>query len=113
MRKFWIYLLYITAILVVFFSFLYSNYSGDWQWFRRSGGILTVFIILANLITLDKEKVYMQEHNFARYAPSNIEEEIKRFKPIKIIIDSILIIIGTLIQSYGDLIGNFSINLSF
>ena len=55
----------------------------------------------------DRAATFYAKHNYAKIAPDNAEELASAYWPTKILINSIITMIGTLIWGFGDLLGKW------
>jgi hypothetical protein len=53
----------------------------------------------------DRKQLYFAKHNYARIAPNDVEERAQKYWPIKILVNTAIAIVGTIIWGFGDLIG--------
>lgn len=83
-----------------------SELKETYAWFGRSGSLITVIPIVISILDFysDREAIFLAKHNYAVLAPDNVEELAKKYWPIKVLINSIITICGTVIWGYGDLI---------
>ena len=98
--------LYATVFLIFCGSIYLSIKKNDFQWFGRSGSLITVIPILISIFEFysDRKSIYMAKHNYAKYAPNNIDELAAKYWPVKIFINAVITSIGTIIWGFGDLI---------
>lgn len=101
-------ILYIVLVVIFTGSLAISHQLSNYMWFSRSGALITVIPILISIIEFysDRAAIYYAKNNLARYAPSNVEELASNYWPIKVMVNSVITIIGTVIWGFGDLIGN-------
>lgn len=98
-----------TVIGVVFIaSLIISGLQSNYDLFARCGSIITIVPIIISIMDLysDKQAIFYAKNNYARYAPDNIDEQANAYWPVKVIVNSAITIVGTLIWGFGDLIGN-------
>ncbi len=98
--------LYVFVILIFGGSIYFSIQENDFIWFARCGSLLSIIPILISIIEFysDRESIFYTKYNYAKYAPDNLDELAKNYWPIKIIINSVITIIGTFIWGFGDLL---------
>jgi len=81
------------SVAIIFISYSISKYLNDWMWFARSGSLLVCIGVLTAAYDI---KGKMENSN----AP-NV------YKSQTIILEAAILIIGTLIWGFGDLVGCF------
>jgi hypothetical protein len=94
-------------IFIVFCLFLsISIASQDWSWFARSGSLITIIPMLISIIEVysDRRQIYFSKYNYAVQAPDDVEQKAEKYWPIKILVNALITIIGTVIWGFGDLI---------
>jgi len=94
-------------ILITFILFItISIASKDWSWFARSGSIITIMPMLISIMAVysDKRQIYLSNHNYAVYAPDDVDQRAENYCPIKILVNTLITIMGTVIWGFGDLI---------
>jgi len=98
--------LYIFMIIAFCLFLLISISSGNWSWFSRSGSLVTVVPMLISIIEMysDRKQLYFTKHSYSRIAPNDVEERAKKYWPVKILVNTGITIVGTLIWGFGDLI---------
>jgi hypothetical protein len=98
--------LYVFMVLSFCLFLFISITSGNWTWFSRSGSLVAVVPMLISIIEMysDREQMYAAKHNYARIAPDDVEERAKKYWPLKIMVNTGITIVGTLIWGFGDLI---------
>jgi hypothetical protein len=98
--------LYLFMVLAFFLFLFISIMSGNWSWFSRSGSLVTIVPMLISIIEMysDREQMYAAKHNYAKIAPDDFEERAKKYWPLKIMVNTGITIVGTLIWGFGDLI---------
>ncbi|WP_137297429.1 hypothetical protein [Psychromonas sp. SP041] len=79
------------STLVLLVSFFISQYLGDWQWFARGGSILVCIGVLT--AAYDIKGRMIKEGGI----PKHIEQTV--------ILEAIIVVVGTLVWGFGDLIG--------
>jgi len=52
----------------------------------------------------DRKQLYFTKHSYSRIAPNDVEERAKKYWPVKILVNTGIIIAGTIIWGFGDLI---------
>ena len=99
--------------ILIFICFLHiSIEEKNPRWFTRSGSIITTIPIIISLIDFytNRELNYLKDKGYAISAPPNVEKEARIYFPVKLLINSLLLIIGTIISGFGDLIFNYFTN---
>jgi len=98
--------LYSLLFFVVIIFLIISFKKNDFTWFARSGSLITVIPLLISIFEIfsDRKQIFSAKNNYARNAPPDIDEKAKGYLPIKIIVNSIITIIGTIIWGFGDLL---------
>lgn len=102
-------ILYVLLVVVIFVSLYLSNVYSDYTWFSRFGSLITVIPILISITEFysDRKAIFYAKHNYARLAPDNVEKLASKYWPTKILINSVITIIGTVIWGFGDLLNKF------
>lgn len=94
--------IFITFALFLSISIAYQ----DWSWFARSGSLITIIPMLISIIEVysDRRQIYLSKHNYSVFAPDDAEQRAEKYWPIKILVNTFITIIGTIIWGFGDLI---------
>ncbi|MBI4825411.1 MAG: hypothetical protein HY807_03185 [Nitrospirae bacterium] len=102
-------ILYFFLAVIFIVSLIMSDIKSDYMWFARCGALITVIPILISIMDFysDRAAIYYAKHNYAVFAPANVEELANKYWPIKVIINAIITIIGTIIWGFGDLLGKW------
>lgn len=101
------------AGLVVGVSFLASCITGKWHWFGRAGAIATMMGVILSIRSIVRKGLdeWVQSQNTidgggAALSPEDIEEERQeRLDAKAAVIGVIMVLAGTIVWAYGDLIG--------
>jgi hypothetical protein len=76
---------------ILFFAFIASKYLDDWQWFSRSGSLLVCIGVLT--AAYDIKGRMIKEGGI----PKHVEQTV--------VLEAIIVVVGTLVWGFGDLIG--------
>lgn len=101
--------LYLLLIFIFGVSLYLSFSNTDFIWFSRFGSLITIIPILISINEFysDRKAIFYAKNNYATFAPENVEEQADKYWPTKIIVNSIITVIGTVIWGFGDLINRF------
>lgn len=102
-------ILYFLLLVIVGIALYLSISNDDFIWFSRFGALISVIPILISIIEFysDRQAIFYAKNNYAVHAPDNVVEQADKYWPKKIILNSIITIIGTVIWGFGDLINMF------
>ncbi|MBN2721961.1 MAG: hypothetical protein JXQ77_04010, partial [Campylobacterales bacterium] len=95
-------ILYVLLIPIFAGSIYLSELHNNYTWFGRCGSLITVIPIIISILDFysDREAIFFAKHNYMRIAPNNVEELAKKYWPVKVLINSVITIIGTIIWGY-------------
>ena len=99
-------ILYLLLVIVFVLSLYLSDLYADYLWFSRFGSLIAIIPILISIDEFysDRRAIFYAKHNYAVFAPDNVEELANKYWPTKILVNSIITIIGTIIWGFGDLL---------
>lgn len=80
------------SFFILFFAIFISYYLNEWLWFARSGSLLVCVGVITTAYDIQ-----------GRMSKSNAPDE---YKSQSIILEATIILIGTLVWGFGDLINN-------
>jgi hypothetical protein len=110
-----IYLVTAIGLMSVTISLSLSAYSGDWLLFSRAGAIMTICGLILTIRPIIRlgPKLWIEEQKTidgGSFEPNSVEIEANRQSDLDntaSLIGFVLIILGTIIWGYGDLVGGF------
>lgn len=109
------YVLVIISCAWLILSFVFSIKTGQWLWFQRSGGFVVCFgalLSIRRLVRLGLNGLFIHENTIDGGHATQTPEERESDRQLKLDISAmhfgfIMLLIGTLVCSYGDLLGQF------
>ena len=107
-----IFLIIVTIVCLVL-NIILSTKTNNWHWFARSGALIVIiggiFSFRSTLRLTKKERIRRRNMNIIERF-TNIEKNNQEKDSIAIMIGVFMIVIGTIIWAYGDLVYFFRID---